>query len=98
MQQKDIVSGFSDLKDILIRTYKIERPRNQIRLHFTFSNEELWMHDYDDHWKKVVVAKDGRNRVPENSRGWKLIRTAIKYKNPHTLLNELFQSHGFFRL
>lgn len=97
MHQRELVSGFSDLKDTLIRTYKIERPRNQIRLYFTFLNNELWMHDYADHEKKILLLKNELNHLPEDSWGWKLINDSIKSKEPHALLNTLFQLHGFFR-
>ena len=97
MQQRELVSGFSELKDLLIRICKIERPRNQIRLYFTFSDNELWMHDYADHEKKVLLLKNKINHLPTDSQGWKLINDSIKSKEPDALLNTLFQLHGFFR-
>ncbi len=55
------------------------------------------MHDYADHEKKILLLKNELNHLPEDSWGWKLINDSIKSKEPHALLNTLFQLHGFFR-
>ena len=97
MQQKDLVVGFSDLKDILIHTYKIEKPREQVRLYFSIITADLWMHDYDDHAKKVALLQGGLNRLPYDSFGWRLVNFVKKSRKPDALLNDLFQLYGFFR-
>ena len=98
MQQKDLVVGFSDLKDILIQTYKIEKPREQIRLYFSFVEEELTMHDYEDHAKAIVLLQAGEVRLQTGSFGWRLVNFVKGSRKPDALLNDLFQLYGFFRL
>jgi len=46
MQQRELISGFSELKDLLIRTYKFEKEREFVRLYFSEYKNELLMHDY----------------------------------------------------
>ncbi len=58
MQQREIVSGFSELKDLLIRTYRIERSREFVKLYFSENDKILFMHDYDDHGKKIALSFD----------------------------------------
>ena len=66
MQQREIVSGFSDLKDLLIRTYKINRDRELVKLCFTEKDNELLMHDYDDHKKVICLCSNIKNRLIRN--------------------------------
>lgn len=49
MQQQQLISGFSELKDLLIRTYNIEKDREFVRLYFSECDNQLLMYDYDDH-------------------------------------------------
>ena len=58
MQQREIVSGYSELKDLLIRTYQIERRREFIKLYFTEKNNRLLMHDYNDHKKFIELVEE----------------------------------------
>ena len=97
MQQKDLVVGFSDLKDILIQTYKIEKPRDQIRLYFSFVGTELRMHDYEDHEKAVTVISDAGDIQPKpGSFGWRLINFAKKVKTPRFYSMNFFNYTAFF--
>lgn len=50
-----MVVGFSELKELLIQTYTIDRDRVFVKLHFSEQNDELIMHDYDDHKKMITL-------------------------------------------
>lgn len=100
MQQAQVVSGFSELKDLLIRTFQIERPREKIRLYFTDKDDQLLMHDYHDQ-KFIIVIKSIRQidlieDLSEKSR--LLCLEALMHLQPAHYLNEGFLLYGFFRL
>ena len=100
MKQIEIVSGFSELKDLLIRTYKIKRSSELIKLYFTFQDQQLYMHDYDDHKMAVLLASDiaGKEisgQVTHNA--LRLVKASLKENNPSDFLNEGFKLNGFFR-
>ena len=61
MHQREQVSSFSELKDLLIRTFQIERDRAFVKLHFSENGTELLMHDYDDHKKALALSRDMMN-------------------------------------
>lgn len=100
MYENEFVSGFSELKNILIRAYKIERPRDQIKLHFTIQEDELLMHDYDDHSKFVSLS----NRIstkhvvnfPEK-KAVEIVKVALDQDDPLDYLKDGFLLYGFFR-
>jgi hypothetical protein len=100
MQTASAVSGFSELKGLLIRTYKIEKPPMEVRLHFSQTENLLLMHDYDDH-KKVIVLSDntkGKNLsdfLTGNAR--KLCFDAVRTQSPAAHLNAGFLLYGYFR-
>jgi hypothetical protein len=100
MQSIEIVSGYSDLKTLLVRTYKIDRPVEFIRLFFSESQNELLLHDYDDHKKIIHICysikmKDIRPRLSRNSN--QLILESLNQKSPAQFLNDGFKLYGFFR-
>ena len=101
MQSMDFVVGFSVLKDLLIKTYKIERPRELVRLHFTDRDRVLLMHDYDDHKKIVVLSYNLESRqINEQVVGAanELVAVSLTHKRPASFLHEKFLLNGFFRL
>ena len=100
MKQIEIVSGFSELKGLLIRTYKIERSSELIKLYFTLQDQQLYMHDYDDHKKAVLLAKDIDFKDISDQLAFKaqrLVAEAIDNPNPAEFLNMEFKLSGFFR-
>jgi hypothetical protein len=100
MQQLDSVTGFSELKDLLIRTYNIEKERSLIQLHFTESDHELLMHDYSDHEKVICLCSDLRVGTPDKSlspRAKRIVNEALKQNKPCEFLNNGFKLYGFFR-
>jgi hypothetical protein len=99
VKQTDLVSGFSELKDILIRAYGIDRPRNRIKLYFTEGENELHMHDDSDHKKIVPLVDNLREKyiLPFNEKkATALIRESLNHNEPALFLNEEFESYGFF--
>ena len=100
MESLQIVSGFSELKDLLIRTYQVTKNKEFIRLYFTELDNELLMHDYADHKKVIVLSRniDAQNisvEIPVRAR--RLIRESFMRKGASDFLNRGFQLHGFFR-
>ncbi len=100
MKTTSAVSGFSELKELLIRTYKIEKPAIEVRLHFTEEENALLMHDYDDHEKVIVLSGDikegGLSRsLTGNARD--LCIKALETESPAADLKNGFLLYGHFR-
>ena len=96
----EIVSGFSELKDLLIHTFKVTRNREFVRLYFTELDNELLMHDYADHKKVIVLSLDIESQdIPKEIplRARRLIQNSLMQKGASDFLNRGFQLHGFFR-
>ncbi|GEM_PF-2410424 len=100
MQQRELMSAFSELKNLLIRTYQIKQDRKFVKLYFSRRDNQMLMHDYDDHKKAIIICfdieqKDIRNSLTPNGR--RLVRASLKHPSPSEFLNEEFQLNGFFR-
>ncbi len=99
MQQHEQVSGFSDLKDILIRTFQIGRDRAHVKLYFSTLDNALLMHDYDDHKKVIVLSRDIKTKVIKQGitgATRELIIEALMHHKPQNFLNDGFKLNGFF--
>lgn len=99
MQQLEIVSGFSELKDLLIRTYKISRNRELVKLYFSTKENALLMHDFDDHKKELSLCsnlKEGSIRKTLAPRAYRLVAESLNHVSPTDFLNCEFQLNGFF--
>lgn len=100
MQQKELVSGFSELKDLLIRTYKIDRDRSLVKLYFSEKDDLLLMHDYDDHKKSLALSLSISNRdigTGLTGHSYNLVAESLLQPNPTEFLNIGFKLNGFFR-
>ena len=101
MQQRELVSGFSDLKDLLIRTYKIDRDRSLVMLYFTEADDQLLMHDYDDHNKVITICSNLKNKFIKRDvftvRAIFVVENALDQDDPSVFLNSSFKLNGFFR-
>lgn len=100
MQSKELVSGFSELKDLLIRTYKIDKPRELVRLYFSIERDMLIMHEYDDHKKIIILSVSSSSRKPSENlapTAARLVANALKNPKPAQFLIDHFQLYGFFR-
>lgn len=100
MQQRELVSGFSELKFILINTYKIDQSPELVKLYFTEIEGSLLMHDYNDHNKVIHLSFNFKKK--EVSRGvtgkaLKVVKESFNHKVPSNYLNLNFQLYGFFR-
>lgn len=101
MQQRELISGFSELKDLLIRTYNIKKEYEFVRLYFSESDNKLFMHDYDDHRKVIsLCANIERKLIVEqlNAKAYRLVQESLKHTSPALYLVNEFQLSGFFRL
>ena len=100
MQQRELVSGFSELKEILIRTFQIEGDRAFVKLYFSENDNALLMHDYDDHKKVIELCfnlelKNIRDGLTANAH--RLVNESLKHSSPSEFLIKEFQLNGFFR-
>ena len=100
MQTMSAVSGFTELKDLLIRTYNIDRPKEEIRLWFTVLEDLLIMHDYQDHQKSIVLINSIQAKAFKKlklNHATELLEEALETNKPDVFLNDGFLLHGFFR-
>ena len=100
MQQRVVMSGFSDLKGLLIRTYKIDRDTAFVKLYFTENRGELLMHDYDDHEKVICLSSDIKGKLIRPilaPKALQLVKESFAHSSPAQFLNREFQLNGFFR-
>ena len=100
MQQRELVSGFTELKDLLIRTYGIERRREFVRLYFTLRGKVLLMHDYDDHKKEIVICSNIEEKIVGKGLGViarRVVKESLRRPSPTAFLIQEFQLNGFFR-
>jgi hypothetical protein len=101
MEQRETVSGFSELKDLLIRTYQIEKSREFVRLFFSESDGALIMHDFDDHNKTIHLCFDIKKRsIQKNltNNAKQLVIESLDQPSPSQYLIDEFQLYGFFRV
>jgi len=100
MQQREFISGFSELKDLLIRTYHIKKEREFVRLYFSVNKNELLMHDYEDHKKVIGLCSNlQQKRVRDglSINAYRLVIESLKHKSPSEFLIHNYQLYGFFR-
>ncbi len=100
MQDRELVNGFSELKDLLIREYKIDRDRSSVKLFFSEKDNSLIMHDYNDHKKVLILSFNIIKK--EIWRGLsnyaqRLVMEALNSDSPSHFLIESFRLYGFFR-
>ena len=95
-----MVSGFSELKDHLIESFKILRPRETIRLYFTENRNRLLMHDYHNHQYAVAIINNIQLQRLNDALGGNakaICFEALQSSNPVSYLNSEFLLYGFFR-
>lgn len=100
MQQRELVASYSELKDLLIRTYKINRDREFIRLYFSEKDNELLMHDYGEHQKALTLSRDIVNKQVRDglkTNSLNLVKESLLQPKPSEFLNNGFNLNGFFR-
>lgn len=100
MQQTEFISGFSELKELLIKTYNIETDKALVRLYFTESNNELLMHDYDNHKKVICLCSNLKDKIIKNglpTKAMLLVNESIDHASAAQFLNFEFKLSGFFR-
>ena len=100
MQQREFMSGFSDLKGLLIRTYKIDKEKEFVKLYFTKKDNELLMHDFSNHNRTIGLCSDIKNKfitVTISPTAKLLVKESLIHIDPAKFLNEQFKLYGFFR-
>jgi hypothetical protein len=99
MQQTEFLSGYSELKDLLVEHYGHDRKK--LRLYFSQTKNSLLMHDYNNH--KNVVELVLNFEIPAfnrylKPRAKKLVLNALRQNEPAKYLNDGFLLYGFFRV
>jgi hypothetical protein len=56
MDSVQIKNGFSDLKDDFRTRLRIQKSMIEIRLWFSVSNGEVYMHDYENNESNLIIA------------------------------------------
>ncbi len=100
MQPREFMYGFSDLKQLLVKTYDIQVARDLVKLHFSETDNTLIMHDYNDHKKQVLLSFDLLNMTVAEKltvKSKRLVREAFTHNDPAAFLNSEFRLYGFFR-
>lgn len=100
MEQRELISGFSELKELLIRTFRIERECEFVRLYFSEHDNELLMYDYNDHKKVISLCVDLMQKRILNGlsvNAYRLVDESLKHTSPADFLIKEFQLSGFFR-
>lgn len=84
MRQRHLVSGFSELKNLLIQKYDIKEDRMKLRLHFTMRDGELFVHNYKLHHQQIQLTEmlygKPENKMQRNSRARRVIYWTLKEK------------------
>ena len=99
MKQLDKISGFTELKDMLIRTYLINRSHDLVKLFFSERKNALYVHDYDDHSKALRICNNIEleyipHGLPPNV--FRLANESLKHASPAEFLINEFKLSGFF--
>src|SRR2546429_129668 len=107
MQDTQIIAGFSDLKLQFSDKHTISGPLIELVLWFHLQDEVLYMHDYHNHAKFIILAVlksefDWITFLKPGSLGERLVKHAItnyrleKFNTVDAFLNEKFSSHGYY--
>ena len=100
MDQLEIVLGYSELKELIIRKYKIDKNRELVKLYFTAEDNKLVIHDYHDHKKAITLVQNIKRRqlsIFSGHNGRRLVQQSLNYADPVKFLNDEFRLSGFFR-
>ncbi|MEQ1665110.1 MAG: hypothetical protein ABL927_07005 [Bdellovibrionales bacterium] len=104
MDALHIIAGFSDIKSELRTKTRLSTTLDQLELWFTFDNNVLYIHDYDDHEKcipLVIFASTNRSLtylLPDHGYGFNLVKYICENNSYDEILEPikgLYASHGF---
>lgn len=104
MQVHHLIAGFSDIKsDFLIKTRTTKQLEN-LKLWFSFKDNILYVHDYDDHNTNMVLARYNVEKnlwtvyLRSTNYGEKVVQYIIGQSCANNIaenLNEKYRSYGF---
>lgn len=101
MHSYQIIAGFSEIKSELRNYYKMSNPLNELHLWFTFEDNVLCAHDFNEHAKFLALAAhdqfagDWNTTFRGGDYGTQLIEYAIETFEMHKLAKEFY---GFYLL
>jgi hypothetical protein len=101
-----IKNGFSDLKDDFRTRLRIQKSMNNLRLWFSVSNGEVYVHDYSNHYANMILAlrhdstSEWKIFVKEKTYRYSLVRFFVDSYPLELLqdqLNEQFNLYGHWQ-
>ncbi len=107
MQTYHIVAGFSEIKFQLRTQNNLIKPLEELRLWFSFEEDVLYVHDFDNHDKCIALAVYNKSEKAwqivfrGGAYGRQVIENAINSYDLKVLAistNNLYKSHGYIGL
>lgn len=104
MDRLHIISGFSDIKSELISRLALTMKIEELILHFTFANDLLCAHNFNNHQQAIIIALKSNEawtvRLDPRNFGYPLVKEQIQLKGDRAAdnLNKLFDLFGFRRV
>jgi hypothetical protein len=107
MLSYQIIYGFSDIKSAFRTKSRIIKPIDELELWFTFSENVLYVHDYDEFLKYMPLAvyqielRTWEYFLKTGSYGDRLVRDVCENTELNKIqgkIKTLYNSHGFIRL
>lgn len=104
MDTYQIIAGFSEIKSELRTKARIQKSLDEITLWFSFEENILYVHDYDDHFKCMILAiyNRGANEwmyfLAKSGYGKMLVEDVCTIYSSNEIIRklmELYRSHGF---
>lgn len=99
-----IMAGFSEIKFELRNKTNLSKSLDELRLWFSFEDNEFFAHDYDEHEKLITLAIYHGNEntwqitFQGGSYGKRLVENAVdifERSELATSFSDLYRSHGY---
>lgn len=106
MEQLYVVAGFSQIKSELRIKANIVKPMGELGLWFTLLDDVLYVHDYDQHERCIVIAtlnddnNINRTFIDEPGYSHVLLSYACRIANLNAVrldqqMNEMYELYGY---
>ncbi len=102
MEAYQIIAGFSDIKSEFRTSAGIKKSQSALQLLFRFREDILWVHDFDAHEKKMILALFNPNHnlwkitLWKGGPGERLIKHVTTKFERDKLEEELMELYSFF--
>jgi hypothetical protein len=103
MESFQIIRGFTEIKLELIKKCGLSKTPQELRLWFSFENDVLYAHDYENHKDCLALAiwEGDQIRIRVNPQGYAGLLIGYALIKQHSkrklaeFLNVTYESHGF---